>query len=73
MLGAPGGSWGLGSGSTLRTGGHPEHPAGQRGLLSYGAKSHYAQVFGVGATFQWIHVPKLHYELVVDGECCLQS
>ena len=38
-------------------------------VLAYSASAAWSPSpkFGVGATFQWIHVPKLHYELVVDG------
>ena len=27
----------------------------------------YGETFGVGATFEWIHVPRLDYSLIIDG------
>jgi long-subunit fatty acid transport protein len=38
-------------------------------ILTYTASVAYAfkELFGVGATAQWVHVPKLQYSLVVDG------
>jgi long-chain fatty acid transport protein len=38
-------------------------------ILTYAASAawKYQDIFGVGATAEWIHVPRLNYSLVVDG------
>jgi long-subunit fatty acid transport protein len=38
-------------------------------ILTYAASAawKYQDVFGIGATAEWIHVPRLNYSLVVDG------
>ena len=38
-------------------------------ILTYAASAawKYRDIFGVGATAEWIHVPRLNYSLVVDG------
>jgi len=38
-------------------------------ILTYAASAawKYHDVFGIGATAEWIHVPRLNYSLVVDG------
>jgi long-subunit fatty acid transport protein len=38
-------------------------------ILSYGASAAWklGDVFGVGASLQWLHVPRLRYQLVIDG------
>ena len=33
----------------------------------------YQDVFGIGATAQWIHVPRLRYSLIIDGSVFSQS
>jgi long-subunit fatty acid transport protein len=33
----------------------------------------YGDVFGVGATAEWIHVPRLNYSLVIDGSVFAQA
>jgi long-chain fatty acid transport protein len=38
-------------------------------ILAYAASAawKYQDIFGVGATAEWIHVPRLNYSLVIDG------
>jgi long-chain fatty acid transport protein len=65
--------------------GHQEFPVGgaqrymmvsrEAIILNYSANVAYAvgEKFGVGASLQWIHVPKLRYSLVIDGNTFPQT